>query len=867
MSQASEQPSAPVRKTKYYRPAPGYKSLWNQGTINPHIAEYGYLPAGEMAYQGQGWNPGVYQDEPGFKSGGEIDEEGLDEEGTRHFVSIGLVPEDPTPYNHPSLGGGSWGSYDAVSGASENPIMGSGDAGIFDQGSSDTYLNDVLNNINQNQDNNFGVYTDRVYVDPVTGQVLEGYTGDFQTLADYAAANGIDPSTLNSHISIDQMGSPESILKAAGLPTDQAAPADYPVMDALGNVVDTVKDAYGTVKDTINTGASNFINSIDPLQSVVVTGSRYPITSGILAGAATGNPMLGWSTYDFLKNGYQPEVTQSSDNGMSQGYFDENGNWVWDDGSGTVTSTNTGTTSGTGTTGDTSGLDQVVVSGTQDTGTTNPFNYSIDPSGNINNSLLDQTLTDLTGYDPDTAGPISVDDLGLSEVTVTGTQDTGTGVGPTGGPMAPPMDYPIDPSGSIDNSLLDQTPVDFTGDNLDEVTVTGTQDTNTSSPFSYPITPPPIDTSLLDQNLIDFTGDGLDEVTVTGTQDKTDTSNTVDTGGTGVTDFGNTGEEVTVTGDRWTPGTDIMNYPYNPIDPFTPPPPVDFGDGLDEVVVSTDRYKPPVIDYPITPPPVTFNPTTPNIRVDETLTPPPTVTNVPTKPPGGTTTPPGGTGGTTTTRTPPVTQVNPVSRRVFDPVAPLNPVPNVRSFDPSSDAQMNDYYRRMWTGASYEPVLNRAPQNPGSFNQFLGNLQGMVQPGAVQEMAGVNPNSGGITSIGSGTQADPRQNLARGGKIQGGLGLLANTYKAGGRLLRGPGDGMSDSIPAVIKQSRGGMPQRAALADGEFVIPADVVSHLGNGSTEAGSKKLYEMMDRVRHARTGRKAQGKQINPNKFMPK
>jgi hypothetical protein len=89
-------------------------------------------------------------------------------------------------------------------------------------------------------------------------------------------------------------------------------------------------------------------------------------------------------------------------------------------------------------------------------------------------------------------------------------------------------------------------------------------------------------------------------------------------------------------------------------------------------------------------------------------------------------------------------------------------------------------------------------------------------------------------------------------------------YAHGGnaRLLRGPGDGMSDDIPATIANK-----QPARLADGEFVIPADVVSHLGNGSTEAGAKHLHSMMDKVRTARTGRKSQGKQINPKKFMPK
>jgi hypothetical protein len=86
-------------------------------------------------------------------------------------------------------------------------------------------------------------------------------------------------------------------------------------------------------------------------------------------------------------------------------------------------------------------------------------------------------------------------------------------------------------------------------------------------------------------------------------------------------------------------------------------------------------------------------------------------------------------------------------------------------------------------------------------------------------------------------------------------------YSDGGRMLKGPGDGMSDSIPGVI-----GNKQPARLADGEFVVPADVVSHLGNGSTDAGAKKLYSMMDKIRKARTGTKKQGKKINPNKFLP-
>ena len=96
----------------------------------------------------------------------------------------------------------------------------------------------------------------------------------------------------------------------------------------------------------------------------------------------------------------------------------------------------------------------------------------------------------------------------------------------------------------------------------------------------------------------------------------------------------------------------------------------------------------------------------------------------------------------------------------------------------------------------------------------------------------------------------------------GGTSYHLGGYSDGGRLLKGPGDGMSDEIPATI-----GHKQPARLADGEFVVPADVVSHLGNGSTDAGAKHLYKMMDKVRTARVGHKKQGKQIKADKFLPK
>lgn len=96
---------------------------------------------------------------------------------------------------------------------------------------------------------------------------------------------------------------------------------------------------------------------------------------------------------------------------------------------------------------------------------------------------------------------------------------------------------------------------------------------------------------------------------------------------------------------------------------------------------------------------------------------------------------------------------------------------------------------------------------------------------------------------------------------RGGIADLGS-YSDGGRMLKGPGDGMSDSIPGII-----GNKQPARLADGEFVVPADVVSHLGNGSTDAGAKKLYAMMDRVRQARTGKKKQAPAVKTDKFIPR
>lgn len=113
-----------------------------------------------------------------------------------------------------------------------------------------------------------------------------------------------------------------------------------------------------------------------------------------------------------------------------------------------------------------------------------------------------------------------------------------------------------------------------------------------------------------------------------------------------------------------------------------------------------------------------------------------------------------------------------------------------------------------------------------------------------------NPSTGGFRRIYTGVTPPPPAPLPDAAKNGGLMALAAGgqshlgDYSDGGRLLRGPGDGVSDSIPATIADKR-----PARLADGEFVVPARIVSELGNGSTDAGARKLYAMMDRIQKAR------------------
>jgi hypothetical protein len=165
-----------------------------------------------------------------------------------------------------------------------------------------------------------------------------------------------------------------------------------------------------------------------------------------------------------------------------------------------------------------------------------------------------------------------------------------------------------------------------------------------------------------------------------------------------------------------------------------------------------------------------------------------------------------------------------------------------RKGDIANDANWTDYMNRMseaqkaLEGSDYFAKLKTLGQTAGNYyNQKM---------------------------IDSGYNASSTKKYAQGGST-GGISDLG-AYSDGGRLLRGPGDGVSDSIPAVIGKKR-----PARLADGEFVVPARIVSELGNGSTEAGARKLYAMLDRVQSARKKSIGKGKVANnsrADKYLP-
>lgn len=202
-----------------------------------------------------------------------------------------------------------------------------------------------------------------------------------------------------------------------------------------------------------------------------------------------------------------------------------------------------------------------------------------------------------------------------------------------------------------------------------------------------------------------------------------------------------------------------------------------------------------------------------------------------------------------------------------------------------TDEEIRSYISRPGlTDAMVARTMNQFNVTPermaGIANLPTENVQSRYQAAIGPNMLSRRPGSGGVTyfspiqyaPIGSfqttatgeaETTPEPTEvvTAAGGGMMRsGGISDLGG-YSDGGRLLRGPGDGVSDSIPASINNK-----QPARLADGEFVIPARIVSELGNGSTEAGARKLYAMMDRIQKSRRKAKNIAANTRADKHLP-
>jgi len=164
------------------------------------------------------------------------------------------------------------------------------------------------------------------------------------------------------------------------------------------------------------------------------------------------------------------------------------------------------------------------------------------------------------------------------------------------------------------------------------------------------------------------------------------------------------------------------------------------------------------------------------------------------------------------------------------------------------------------------PVEQMSNQNAMGANTMYPMANMATSSFATPYQSPVSTNMLAPTSdVGVGTGGEPNMQgtrMATGGLSDAHYNL--GGYSDGGRLLRGPGDGVSDSIPAMI-----GKKQPARLADGEFVVPARIVSELGNGSTEAGARRLYAMMDRIQAARgktVGKGKVAKNSRSEKYLP-
>ncbi len=174
------------------------------------------------------------------------------------------------------------------------------------------------------------------------------------------------------------------------------------------------------------------------------------------------------------------------------------------------------------------------------------------------------------------------------------------------------------------------------------------------------------------------------------------------------------------------------------------------------------------------------------------------------------------------------------------------PIPDVGIYaDERKYASMDPYERAL-------SMLKDIKGASGISSRGLPNLKGMPTLGTISTDPAMVE-----AELAEQAKRQIVQEAKRGGLMDGHLG----DYSDGGRLLKGPGDGVSDSIPATI-----GGKQAARLAEGEFVIPARIVSELGNGSTDAGAKRLYAMMDRIKAKRKKAKDIAADTKAYKLLP-
>jgi len=242
---------------------------------------------------------------------------------------------------------------------------------------------------------------------------------------------------------------------------------------------------------------------------------------------------------------------------------------------------------------------------------------------------------------------------------------------------------------------------------------------------------------------------------------------------------------------------------------------------------------PVVISDPPPPPPAAKPEAPPKTTTPAATTPPKTTTPAATTPPPKPVTPP-----PKPVTPPPPAPTTPVAKPVTPPPPPA---PTTTTTTPAPSAGIG--------GVSDADIVSAVSKIQSAYGNTPEGYERLVK---AMKNYGISPER--LAEV-TGMPLANVQRVYNKYYAKGGIASLSRGYYLGGAT-----DGMADKVPATIDGR-----EPARLSDGEFVIPADVVSHLGNGNSDAGARNLYSMMDRVRKARTGTTRQGRQINPQKYL--